>query len=72
MDPAGDPLQAGRRGDERLWEARVEEYAHQQNVARFREELTSERDPARRALLERLLKEEQRQLDRIQCERADL
>jgi hypothetical protein len=47
-----------------------EEYAHQQNVARFRHELETEQDPVRRALFERLLAEEQRQLDRLQRENA--
>jgi hypothetical protein len=58
-------------GGERPWEARVEEYVHQLNIDRFRDELETERDPERRALLERLLTEELRQLARLQAEHAE-
>ena len=48
----------------------MEEYAHRQNVERFRQELADERDPERRSLLERLLEDELKQLDRVRREKT--
>ena len=47
----------------------MEEFAHHENIERFRRELRREMDPARRALLEDLLKQELIQLERVQREK---
>ena len=43
----------------------MDEFAHRQNVERFEDELRTEADPQRRAMLERLLAEERRDLERL-------
>lgn len=43
----------------------MEEFAHRENIRRFENELRSEPDPAKRRLIEALLAEERKGLERV-------
>ena len=49
----------------------MERYAHQENIRRFEHQLRREADPGKRAVLEQLLTEERRQLERCLQESAN-